>query len=71
MTRARLSWVQQNYLRAETLTRANACLVDTQSTIALAQEWGGGEVSFDGELIRKDGMFVPKDLKPLNPQNLR
>jgi TnpA family transposase len=49
LTRARLSWVQQNYLRAETLTRANACLVDTQSTIALAQEWGGGEVaSADG-----------------------
>jgi TnpA family transposase len=49
LTRARLSWVQQNYLRAETLTRANACLVDTQSTIDLAQVWGGGEVaSADG-----------------------
>ena len=23
-----------------------------------------GEVWFDGELIRKDGLFVPKDLKP-------
>ena len=49
LTRSRLSWVQQNYIRADTLTRANACLVDTQSTIALAQEWGGGEVaSADG-----------------------
>jgi TnpA family transposase len=49
LTRARLSWVQQNYLRADTLTRANACLVDAQSTIALAQAWGGGEVaSADG-----------------------
>ena len=49
LTRGRLSWVQQNYIRAETLTRANACLVDTQSTIALAQAWGGGEVaSADG-----------------------
>jgi hypothetical protein len=49
LTSARLSWVQQNYLRAEPLTRANACLVDTQSTIALAQAWGGGEVaSADG-----------------------
>jgi hypothetical protein len=38
LTRGRLSWVQQSYIRAETLTRANACLVDTQSTIALAQE---------------------------------
>lgn len=34
-------------------------------------EWGGGEVWFDGELIRKDGLFVPKDLKPLNPVNLK
>src|SRR5215813_10337581 len=49
LTRGRLSWVQQNYFRAETLTRANACLVDTQSTLVLAQEWGGGEVaSADG-----------------------
>jgi TnpA family transposase len=49
LTRGRLSWVQQNYLRAETLTRSNACLVDTQTTLALAQKWGGGEVaSADG-----------------------
>ncbi|MCP4590404.1 MAG: aminopeptidase [bacterium] len=31
---------------------------------------GGGEIRFDGELIRKDGLFVPEDLVPLNPQNL-
>jgi len=34
-------------------------------------EWGGGEIWFDGELIRKDGVFLPKDLKPLNPANLK
>jgi aminopeptidase len=34
-------------------------------------EWGGGEVWFDGELVRKDGLFVPKDLQGLNPDNLR
>ncbi len=34
-------------------------------------EWGGGEIWFDGELIRKDGVFLPKDLKPLNPENLK
>ena len=34
-------------------------------------EWGGGEVWFDGELIRKNGLFVPRDLKPLNPKNLK
>jgi aminopeptidase len=33
-------------------------------------EWGGGEVWFDQELIRKDGRFVPKDLQRLNPERL-
>ena len=49
LTRHRLSWTMQNYLRAETLTRANACLVDKQTNIPLAGFWGGGEVaSADG-----------------------
>jgi aminopeptidase len=34
-------------------------------------EHGGGEMWFDGELIRKDGLFVVDDLKPLNPENLK
>ena len=34
-------------------------------------EWGGGEIWFDGELIRKDGIFLPGDLKPLNPAHLK
>jgi len=34
-------------------------------------EYGGGEIWFDGELIRKDGLFVPVDLLPLNPENLK
>jgi aminopeptidase len=33
-------------------------------------EWGGGSVFFDDELIRKDGLFVPAELQPLNPDNL-
>jgi TnpA family transposase len=49
LTRGRLTWVQQNYVRAETLIRANAQLVDAQAKIPLAQAWGGGEVaSADG-----------------------
>ncbi|MEX0711433.1 MAG: aminopeptidase [Pirellulales bacterium] len=28
--------------------------------------WGGGEIHFDGQLIRKDGKFVPADLQGLN-----
>jgi len=49
LTRGRLSWVKQNYIRQETLVRANARLVSAQSEISLAQTWGGGEVaSADG-----------------------
>ena len=33
-------------------------------------EYGGGEIWFDGKLIRKDGLFVPKPLQKLNPENL-
>ncbi len=29
-------------------------------------DYGGGEIYFDGELIRKDGQFIHDDLKPLN-----
>jgi aminopeptidase len=29
-------------------------------------EYGGGEIRFDGKLIRKDGKFVLPELKPLN-----
>jgi aminopeptidase len=29
-------------------------------------EYGGGEIRFDGELLRKDGRFVPADLQGLN-----
>jgi TnpA family transposase len=49
LTRDRLGWVLQNYLRADTLIPANARLVDYQATLPLAQAWGGGEVaSADG-----------------------
>jgi len=44
LTRGRFLWVQQNYLRAETIARANARLVLAQQ-IALALVWGGGEVA--------------------------
>lgn len=34
-------------------------------------EYGGGEIWFDDELIRKDGLFVPEYLHCLNPENLK
>lgn len=34
-------------------------------------EYGGGEIWFDDKLIRKDGLFVLKELECLNPENLK
>ena len=33
-------------------------------------EWGGGEIWFDGRLVRKDGRFVVPELEGLNPERL-
>jgi aminopeptidase len=33
-------------------------------------EYGGGEIWFDGKLIRKNGLFLPKELQKLNPKAL-
>lgn len=34
-------------------------------------EFGGGEIYFDGVLIRKDGLFMLDELKALNPEALK
>lgn len=60
LTRHRLSWVRQNYVRAETLTQSNAELVNHQSTLALAKKWGGGEVA------SADGMRFVTPIKTVN-----
>lgn len=35
------------------------------------KEYGGGEIYFDGRLIRKDGIFVIPELESLNPEHLK
>lgn len=35
------------------------------------KDYGGGEILFDGKVIRKDGLFVPKSLQALNPDRLK
>ncbi|HEX7461469.1 MAG TPA: transposase [Dermatophilaceae bacterium] len=45
LTRARISHVDQNYLRAETYAAANRPLIEAQADIGLAQAWGGGLVA--------------------------
>lgn len=37
----------------------------------LRKEYGGGEIYFDNRLIMKDGKFIIKNLKNLNPENLK
>ncbi|MGV3773750.1 MAG: aminopeptidase [Verrucomicrobiales bacterium] len=55
----------------EIADNGNRSAVHWDMVLIQRPEWGGGEIWFDDELIRKDGQFVPKDLKPLNPENLK
>lgn len=34
------------------------------------EDYGGGTIHFDGKLIRENGLFIPKALQALNPENL-
>lgn len=54
----------------ETTENGNRSKVHWDLVLIQRPEYGGGEVWFDGELIRKDGRFVVKDLEGLNPENL-
>ena len=60
LERDRLLYVQQNSIRPDTLSRANARLVDYQATIPLAQAWGGGEEAL------ADGLRFVVPLRTLN-----
>ena len=55
----------------EECDNGNRSAVHWDMVLIQRPEWGGGEIWFDGELIRKNGMFVPKDLQRLNPANLK
>jgi aminopeptidase len=55
----------------EECDNGNRSAVHWDMVLIQRPEWGGGEVWFDDELIRKNGQFVPKDLKPLNPSHLK
>jgi TnpA family transposase len=59
LTRHRLSWVKQNYLRAETLMKANTKLVDYPSALPLAGKWGG-------EVASADGMWFVTPIRTIN-----
>ena len=49
----------------------NVSAIHWDLVLIQTKEYGGGEIYLDGELIRKDGLFVTEDLLCLNPQNLK
>jgi len=55
----------------EECDNGNRSAVHWDMVLIQRPESGGGEVWFDGELIRKNGLFVPKDLMALNPSKLK
>ena len=49
----------------------NKSLIHWDLVLIQTKKWGGGEIYFDGELVRKDGVFVIEELIGLNPEHLR
>ena len=54
----------------ETTENGNRSRVHWDLVLIQRPEYGGGEVWFDGELVRKDGRFVVPELEGLNPEAL-
>jgi aminopeptidase len=57
----------QAYEDADNGNRSN---IHWDMVMLQTQQHGGGEVYFDGKLVRKDGAFVLPELEPLNPERL-
>ena len=55
----------------EDADNGNRSTVHWDMVMIQTPEFGGGEIHFDDELIRKDGRFLPEDLDPLNPEQLK
>ncbi|NQV24492.1 MAG: aminopeptidase [Rhodopirellula sp.] len=49
-----------------TADNGNRSKVHWDIVLIQTKAYGGGEVWFDDELLRKDGFFIPADLQPLN-----
>ncbi|MCC7231267.1 MAG: aminopeptidase [Fimbriimonadaceae bacterium] len=48
----------------------NVSSIHWDTVLIQRPEYGGGEIWFDGTLVRKDGLFVLPELLALNPENL-
>jgi aminopeptidase len=49
----------------------NKSAIHWDLVLIMTPEYGGGEIWFDGVLIRKDGRFTLPELQALNPENLK
>ncbi|MCL5104017.1 MAG: aminopeptidase [Armatimonadetes bacterium] len=54
----------------EEADNGNRSKIHWDMVLIQTEEYGGGEIFFDDELIRKNGRFVPDYLHALNPENL-
>jgi aminopeptidase len=54
----------------ETAGNGNRSQVHWDMVCIQRADYGGGEIFFDGELVRKEGLFVSADLQKLNPDYL-
>jgi len=54
----------------EEADNGNRSAIHWDMVLIQTPEFGGGEIYFDEELIRKDGRFIPDYLHCLNPENL-
>jgi aminopeptidase len=48
----------------------NKSAIHWDTVLIQRPEYGGGEIYFDGKLVRKDGLFVLPELEGLNPKQL-
>ena len=55
----------------EDADNGNRSAVHWDMVMIQTPEYGGGEIAFDGTVIRKDGRFVIPELEGLNPENLK
>ena len=55
----------------EEADNGNRSVVHWDMVFVQRPEFGGGDIYFDDALVRRDGLFVPPALLPLNPDNLK
>ena len=55
----------------EVADNGNRSAVHWDMVMIQTPEYGGGEIYFDGKLVRKDGLFALPELLNLNPDNLK